>query len=258
MIYYKTEEEIELARISSLLVCKTLGEVAKHVKPGVIPTELDKIAEEFIRDNGGTPAFKGFNGFPNSLCFSVNAEVVHGIPKKKALESGDIASIDCGVKLNGFYGDCAYTFEVGEVKEEVRLLLQRTLKSLELGIEAAKAGNRTGDIGFAVQSYVEQFNYGVVRELVGHGLGRNLHEGPEIPNYGKRGRGVQLKPGMIIAIEPMINLGSKAIKQSSDGWTIVTRDGLPSAHYEHNIAILKDKTEVLSSFKYIEETLNTN
>jgi methionyl aminopeptidase len=254
-IFYKTDEEIEILRESCLLVGKTLAEVAKRIQPGVTPLELDKIAEEFIRDNGAEPGFKGYGGFPNTLCTSINEAVVHGIPTKKPLENGDIASIDCGVVLNGFCGDSAYTFEVGEVSPEVKKLLTVTKESLYLAIEQAVAGNRTGDIGHAVQSYTEAQGYGVVRELVGHGLGRSLHEGPEVPNFGRAGRGKQLKQGMTIAIEPMINMGDKAVKQLNDGWTIVTRDGKPSAHFEHDVAIRNGKADILSSFDEIEKVL---
>ncbi|MCB0803260.1 MAG: type I methionyl aminopeptidase [Flavobacteriales bacterium] len=255
MIYLKTEEEIELIRESSLLVGKTLAEVAKLIEPGVDPLKLDRVAEEFIRDHGGVPGFKGYNDFPNTLCTSVNSQVVHGIPNSKALKNGDIISVDCGVVMNGFYGDVAYTFEVGEVSEEIHQLLETTKACLQKGIEAAKAGNRIGDIGFAIQSLAEENGYGVVRELVGHGLGKNLHEGPEVPNYGRRGTGMKLKEGLVIAIEPMINLGKKNVKQDADGWTIVTADGLVSAHFEHDIVIRKDKAEVLSTHEYVEEVL---
>ncbi|GAB4256645.1 MAG: type I methionyl aminopeptidase [Vicingaceae bacterium] len=254
-IYYKTEEEIELIKESSLLVGKTLAEVAKNIKPGVTTLTLDKIAEEFIRDNGAVPGFKGYNGFPNTLCASLNEAVVHGIPNDKPLEEGSIISIDCGVLKNGFYGDVAYTFEVGEVDEAIKKLLKVTKECLNKAIEVAIVGNRIGDIGFAVQSHAEANGYGVVRELVGHGLGRNLHEAPEVPNYGRRGNGPMLKEGMVIAIEPMINLGKRNVKQLDDGWTIVTADGLPSAHFEHDVAIRKGKAEVLSTHKYIEEVL---
>lgn len=255
-IYYKTEEEIELIKESSLLVGKTLAEVAKNIQPGVTTLTLDKIAEEFIRDNGAVPGFKGYNGFPNTLCASLNEAVVHGIPNDKPLEEGSIISIDCGVLKNGFYGDVAYTFEVGEVDEAIKKLLKVTKECLNKAIEVAIVGNRIGDIGFAVQSHAEANGYGVVRELVGHGLGRNLHEAPEVPNYGRRGNGPMLKEGMVIAIEPMINLGKRNVKQLDDGWTIVTADGLPSAHFEHDVAIRKGKAEVLSTHKYIEEVLN--
>lgn len=255
MVYLKTDSEIELIKESSLLVGKTLAEVAKWVEPGVNTLQLDKIAEEYIRDNGGIPGFKGYNGFPNTLCASLNKQVVHGIPNDKALENGDIISLDCGVMLNGFYGDVAYTFEVGEVSGEVKKLLKVTKECLDRGIEMAVAGNRVGDIGFAVQSHAESNGYGVVRELVGHGLGKNLHEGPEVPNYGKKGVGVKLKEGMVLAIEPMINMGKRNVKQDADGWTIVTSDGLPSAHFEHDIAVRKGKAEILSTHKYIEDVL---
>ncbi len=256
MIYFKTEEEIELIRESSLLVGKTLAEVAKHIKPGVKTIVLDKIAEEFIRDNGAVPGFKGYKGFPKTLCMSINEQVVHGIPGERILQNGDIVSIDCGVKKNGFFGDSAYTFAVGDVKEEILLLMKRTKESLYKGIEVTVAGKRVGDIGFEIQNYVEGFGYSVVRDLVGHGLGKNLHEKPEIPNYGKRGSGAKLKEGMVLAIEPMINLGTKNVVQENDGWTIRTADGLPSAHYEHDIAVKKGKADILSTFEFIEQVLN--
>lgn len=256
MIFYKTDEEIELIRKSSLLVGKTHSEVAKWIKPGVTSLKLDAIAEEFIRDNGGLPGFKGYNKFPNTLCISVNEAVVHGIPNDKPLNDGDIISVDCGVLMNHFYGDSAYTYEVGEVKLETKKLLKITKECLYLGIEQAVSGKRVGDIGFAIQHHAEKNNFSVVRELVGHGVGRNLHEGPEVPNYGKSGRGALLKEGMVIAIEPMINFGVKSIKQKNDGWTIVTADGKPSAHFEHTIAIRKNKADILSSFDEIEKVLN--
>lgn len=255
MIYLKTEEEIELIRESSLLVGKTLAEVAKLVKPGVSPLDLDKVAEEFIKDHGGVPGFKGYNSFPNTLCTSVNNQVVHGIPNSNALRNGDIISVDCGVVMNGFYGDVAYTFEVGEVSPEIHHLLETTKECLRRGIEAAKAGNRIGDIGYAVQEHAEANGYGVVRELVGHGLGKNLHEGPEVPNYGRRGTGMKLKEGLVLAIEPMINLGKRNVKQDADGWTIVTADGLVSAHFEHDIVVRKHGAEVLSTHEFVEEVL---
>jgi methionyl aminopeptidase len=255
MIYYKTEEEIELIRESSLLVAKTHAEVAKLIQPGVTTLELDKIAEEFIRDNGGIPAFKGYSGFPNTLCVSPNEEVVHGIPNNHPLESGTILSLDCGVKKNGFFGDSAFTYEVGEVAEDVKDLLKVTRESLYKGIEAAVAGNRIGDIGHAVQLHAERNGYTVVRELVGHGVGKNLHESPEVPNYGKRGRGVKLQEGLVIAIEPMVNMGVKEIVQLDDGWTIKTADLKPSAHFEHTIVVRKGKAEILSSFDFIDEVL---
>lgn len=258
MIHYKTDEEIELIRLSSLLVGKTLAEVARHIKPGVKTGELDKIAETFIRDHHAVPGFKGYGGFPATLCISVNEVVVHGIPGNRELRDGDLVSVDCGVIMNGFYGDSAYSFAVGEVAEEVQLLMDRTKESLYRGIEAAKAGKRTGDIGFEIQTYVESFGYSLVRDLVGHGLGRHLHEKPEVPNYGKRGAGTMLQPGMVICIEPMINLGSRMVIQENDGWTIRTSDRRPSAHYEHAIAIREGKTEILSSFDEIEEILKLN
>jgi len=257
MIPIKTEAEIELQRESSLLVGKTLAEVAKHIRPGVKTLELDTIAETFIRDHGAEPGFKGYNGFPATLCISVNDEVVHGIPGERSLKDGDIVSIDCGTIMYGFYGDSAFTFPVGEVRQEVLDLLKRTEESLYLGIEQAVAGKRVGDIGFAVQSYVESFGYTVVRELVGHGVGRNLHEKPEVPNYGRRGSGQKLKKGMVIAIEPMINLGVKEVMQSQDGWTIRTMDSQPSAHFEHDVAIKNGKPDILSSFDEIKKVLNS-
>lgn len=257
MISLKTDEEIEIQRESSLLVGKTLAEVAKHIRAGVKTIELDRIAETFIRDHGAIPGFKGYGGFPGSLCISVNDQVVHGIPGEYVLKAGDIASIDCGVLKNGFYGDYAYTFEVEEVDEDVRQLVRITKESLYAAIEKAVAGNRIGDIGFAVQSYVEPYGYGVVRELVGHGVGKQLHEKPEVPNYGKRGTGAKLKNGMVLAIEPMINLGKRAVKQEADGWTIRTLDGKPSAHFEHNVAIRDGKADLLSSYDMIEEVLKS-
>ncbi len=258
MIHYKTKEEIELLRISSLLVGKTLAEVARHIKPGITTGALDKIAETFIRDHHAVPGFKGYGGFPATLCISVNEVVVHGIPGNQELHDGDLVSVDCGVIMNGFYGDSAYSFAVGEVSEEVSLLMERTKESLYRGIEVAKAGKRIGDIGYEIQTYVESFGYSVVRDLVGHGLGRNLHEKPEVPNYGKRGVGAMLQPGMVICIEPMINLGKRMIVQEKDGWTIRTADRRPSAHYEHAIAIMEGHTEILSSFDEIEEVLKLN
>jgi len=255
MIYYKTEEEIKLIKESSLLVAKTHAEVARFIKPGVSTLDLDKVAEEFIRDHGGIPAFKGYGGFPNTLCVSPNEQVVHGIPNTNPLKSGTILSLDCGVKMNGFYGDSAFTYEVGEIHKDIRNLLRVTRESLYKGIEVAIAGNRIGDIGYAVQKYAENHGFSVVRELVGHGLGKSLHESPEVPNYGKRGRGVKLNEGLVIAIEPMINMGSKEVVQLDDGWTIHTRDLKPSAHFEHTIVVRKGKAEILSSFDYIDEVL---
>ena len=256
MIYYKTEEEIELVRKSSLLVAKTHAEIAGLIKPGITTLALDKIAEEFIRDNGGVPAFKGYGGFPNTLCMSPNEQVVHGIPNDRFLENSEILSVDCGVVMNGYYGDSAFTYEVGEVDVETKKLLKVTKESLYKGIEQAVAGNRIGDIGYAVQQHAESFGYGVVRELVGHGVGKNLHESPEVPNHGRRGKGVMLKEGLVIAIEPMINMGTKCILQHNDGWTITTIDNKPSAHFEHTIVVRKGKAEILSSFEEIEKKIN--
>ena len=256
MIYYKTEEEIDLIRNSSLLVAKTHAEIAGLIKPGITTLALDKIAEEFIRDNGGVPAFKGYNGFPNTLCMSPNDQVVHGIPNDRVLEDGEILSVDCGVVMNGYFGDSAFTYEVGEVDAETKQLLKVTKESLYKGIEMAVSGNRIGDIGYAVQKHAESFGYGVVRELVGHGVGKNLHESPEVPNYGRRGRGAKLQEGLVIAIEPMINMGTRKIMQHNDGWTITTIDNKPSAHFEHTIVVRKGKAEILSSFKEIEKKIN--
>jgi methionyl aminopeptidase len=256
MLYTKTNEEVELLRESNLLVSRTLGELASLIKPGITTLELDRIAEIFIRDNGAQPAFKGYNGFPKTLCTSVNDEVVHGIPSDYVLKEGDIISIDCGVLMNGFYGDSAYTFAVGEISDEVRRLLEFTRASLEEGVKATIAGNRVGDISFAVQEKAESGGYSVVRELVGHGLGTRLHESPEVPNYGKRGTGPKLMKGMVICIEPMINMGIKDTLQMRDGWTIKTADGKPSAHFEYAVAVDKGKADVLTTYKYIEEVLN--
>ncbi|MBE9492663.1 MAG: type I methionyl aminopeptidase [Bacteroidetes bacterium] len=256
MIYYKTEEEIKLIRESSLLVGKTLAEVAKLIRPGISTITLDKVAEEYIKDFGAIPGFKGYKGYQYTLCISINEQVVHGIPGKRKLLEGDIVSIDCGVLKNDYYGDSAYTFAVGEVKEDVRMLMERTKASLYKGIEIAVVGKRVGDIGHAIQSFVEPFRYSVVRDLVGHGLGKNLHEKPEVPNYGKRGTGPKLKKGMVLALEPMINMGTRNVIQEKDGWTIRTSDMKPSAHYEHNVAIRYGETEILSTFKFIEEIID--
>ena len=253
MIFIKTAEEIELLRASNLLVSKALAEVGKAIKPGVSTLKLDKIAEEYLRDHGGIPGFLGYNGFPATLCTSLNDEVVHGIPSEKELRQGDILSVDCGVKLQGYFGDSAYTFPVGEPSEEYKSLMLNTRESLFKGIEAAVAGNRLGDIGYAVQNHAEQAGYSVVREMVGHGLGQNLHEEPEVPNYGRRGSGIKLKEGMVICIEPMINMGTRFIKQDKDGWTIRTSDQKPSAHYELAVAITTGEPDVLSTFEYIED-----
>lgn len=255
MIHIKTLEEIELMRESALIVSKTLGLLAKEVKPGVTTLQLDKIAEEYIRSEGAIPGFLGLYDFPNTLCMSPNAQVVHGFPTKEPLQDGDIISIDCGALKNGFYGDHAYTFEVGNVAPDTKKLLEVTKQSLYEGIREFKAGNRVGDVGFAIQNYAEKHGYGVVRELVGHGLGRKMHEDPEMPNYGKRGRGKKFTNGMVVAIEPMINMGTAQINQLKDGWTILTRDGKPSAHFEHNVAIVNGKPELLSTFQYVYEAL---
>lgn len=257
MIYLKTPEEIALLRASNQLVGKTLAEVAKYIKVGVTTLELDKIAEDFIRSNGAVPGFLGYGGFPNTLCISVNDQVVHGIPSNYALKEGDIVSVDCGVLQNGYYGDSAYTFCVGEVDEKVKKLLKITKESLSLGIDSAQHGNRIGDIGYAIQKHCQAAGFSVVRKLVGHGVGKNLHEDPEVPNFGKRGQGVLLKEGMVIAIEPMINMGNRDVVQEKDGWTIRTIDRKPSAHFEHTIAVRKGKAEILSTFDYIEEVLNS-
>lgn len=259
MIYLKTDEEIELMRLSNQLVGKTLGEIAKHVKPGVTTLQLDKIAEEFIRDNGGVPTCLGYEGYPNSICTSVNEQVVHGIPKaSKVLNEGDVVSVDLCVTLNGFVGDSAYTFCVGEVSPEVKRLLKTTKESLYKGIEAAVEGKRIGDISSTVQTYCESHGYSVVRELVGHGIGKGMHEEPEVPNYGRRGCGPLLRSGMCICIEPMINMGSKNVAFESDGWTVRTKDKKCSAHFEHCIAIRPEGPDILSSFKFLEEVLGEN
>lgn len=255
MIIPKTSEEIELMRQSALLVSKTLGMIATEIKEGVTTLELDKKAEEFIRDNGGIPGFLGLYGCPSTLLTSVNEQVVHGLPTNRPIEDGDVVSVDCGVLMNEFYGDHAYTFEIGNVAPETKKLLQVTKESLYIGIREFKAGNRVEDVGNAIQKYTESFGYGVVRELVGHGLGRKMHEGPEMPNYGKRGRGKLFVEGLVVAIEPMINMGTKNIKTLKDNWTIVTADKKPSAHFEHNVALVNGKPELLSTFQYIYDVL---
>lgn len=254
-IVLKTREEIELIRESALIVSKTLGVLASEIKPGVTTIALDQIAETHIRDLGAEPGFLGLYDFPNTLCMSPNAQVVHGIPNDVPLEEGDIISIDCGALKNGFYGDHAYTFAVGTVDPEVEKLLKVTKASLYEGIQTFKKGNRLGDLGFAIQDFCEKEGYGVVRELVGHGLGSVMHEGPEVPNYGRRGRGKQFVDGMVLAIEPMINQGTHRIKQLKDGWTILTADGKASAHFEHNVALIDGAPELLSSFQYIYQAL---
>lgn len=255
MIIIKTAEEIELMRESALVVSRTLGMLAAEIKPGVTALYLDKLAEEFIRDQQAVPGFLGMYGFPNTLNMSPNAQVVHGIPTNEPLKDGDIISVDCGAVKNDYYGDHAYTFEVGEVDTETKKLLRITKESLYAGIREFKLGNRVGDVGYAIQTYCENQGYGVVRELVGHGLGKKLHEGPEMPNYGKRGRGKRFLEGMVVAIEPMINMGTHRIKQLKDGWTILTADGKPSAHFEHNVALVNGKPELLSTFQYIYDAL---
>ena len=255
MIIYKTPEEIEIMREAAQIVSRTLGLIAQHVKPGITPLELDKIAEDYIRSQDAEPGFLGLYDFPNTLCISINDAVVHGIPNGEPLKEGDIISVDCGSIYKGYYGDHAFTFEVGEVSPEIKKLLRITRECLDLGIAEAKAGNRIGDIGFAIQQHAEKNGYGVVRDLVGHGLGTSMHEEPQVPNYGRRGRGKKIQNGLTIAIEPMINMGTEKVVQLDDKWTIVTEDGLPSAHFEHDIAIINGKPEVLSTFKYIEEAL---
>lgn len=257
-VYYKTKEEVELIRESSLLVAKSHAAIAELITPGITTLELDKRAEEFIRDNDATPAFKGYQGFPNTLCASPNEEVVHGIPNEKPLEDGDIISIDCGVFKNGFYGDSAYTYCVGNVDDDIKALLKNTKDSLYAGIEAAVEGSRLGDISYAIESKVKEKGYGIVRELVGHGVGKELHEEPQVANFGARGRGMKLMEGLVLAIEPMINMGTARIKWLSDGWSVKTADNKPSAHFEHTIVVMKNRAEVLSSFEIIEEVLKKN
>lgn len=259
MVYIRSSEEIEIIRKSALMVSATLTEVAKLLKPGITTLSIDKMAETFIRDNGGVPSFKGYGGFPYSLCISVNEVVVHGFPGTHVLQDGDIISVDCGVYMNGYHGDSAYTFAVGNVKPEVLKLLRDTKESLYRGIEQARDANRIGDISFAVEDFTARQNgYGVVRELVGHGVGRKLHEDPQVPNFGRRGDGKKLREGQVIAIEPMINLGTREVYTLKDGWTVVTRDGKPSAHFEHTTAVRKTAGEPLSSFKGIEEAERAN
>ena len=257
-IYYKTNEEVELIRYSCQLVGKTHATVAAILKEGVQTKTLDKVAEEFIRDHKAVPSFKNYNGFPASLCISINEEVVHGIPGDYAIKNGDIVSIDCGVYANGFHGDSAYTYCVGETKPEYLKLLSVTKQSLYKGIEQAVAGKRIGDIGFAIQQYCEKNGFSVVRELVGHGVGRSLHEDPVVANHGQRGKGPKLLEGLVIAIEPMINLGKKTILKKEDQWTIVTSDGKPSAHFEHTIVVRKKQADILSTFAFIEEAVKNN
>jgi methionyl aminopeptidase len=257
MIYIKTDAEVELLRASNMLVSKTLAEVAGHIRVGVTTLQLDNIAETFIRDHGALPGFKGYAGFPNTLCTSVNDEVVHGIPSAYALKDGDIISVDCGVILDGYYGDSAFTFAVGEVRPEVMRLLEYTRASLEAGMQEAITGNRVGDISHAVQSKAESGGYSVVRTLVGHGIGKHLHEGPEVPNFGQRGTGAVLERNLVICIEPMINLGTKHTRVLNDGWTVRTGDGKPSAHFEYAVAVREGKADLLTTFEFIEEVLQT-
>ena len=252
MIIYKSLEEIKLIRESAQLVSKTLGELTNHIVPGTIPLSLDKIAETYIRDHNAEPGFLGLYDYPNTLCISINEEVVHGIPSKKPLKNGDIISIDCGVLKNNFYGDHAYTFPVGDITDELKQLLEVTKEALYRGINKLSVGNKIGDVSNEIQSFTESFGYGVVRELVGHGLGEKIHEEPDIPNFGKKNTGPKIKNGLVVAIEPMINLGVKDVEQGSDGWTVITKDRKPSAHFEHNVAVVENKPEILSTFDFIE------
>ncbi|MBL7728998.1 MAG: type I methionyl aminopeptidase [Dinghuibacter sp.] len=259
MVKIKTEAQVELIRHSALLVGSTLAGVARLIKPGVTTLELDTFAEEFIRKNGGVPSFKGYNNFPFTCCISVNDAVVHGFPSNEPLKEGDIISVDVGVYKNGFHGDSAYTFSLGDPGDEITQLLRVTKQSLYAGIEKAVAGNRTGDIAYAIQEYTErQHGYGVVRELVGHGVGEKLHEDPQVPNYGKRGSGAKLAERMVIAIEPMINLGKKEVITDKDGWTVRTKDRKPSAHFEHTVCVRKGMADILSSFSEIEKAEREN
>eukprot|EP01006_Ploeotia_vitrea_P032364 TRINITY_DN64592_c0_g1_i1.p4 TRINITY_DN64592_c0_g1~~TRINITY_DN64592_c0_g1_i1.p4 ORF type:complete len:261 (+),score=-26.70 TRINITY_DN64592_c0_g1_i1:930-1712(+) len=253
MIYFKTDRDIEKMKASALLLGKAHGEVAKHIKPGVNTSFLDKIATEYIKDHGAHPSFLNYNGFPAALCISLNEVVVHGIPGNYELRDGDLLSIDCGVYLDSFHADSAYSYPIGEVSEEVKKLLTVTKKSLELGIKQYAIGKRIGDVSYAIQKEAERNNFSIVRELVGHGVGKKLHESPEVPNFGKRGKGVKIQNGMVVAIEPMVNAGKRGVVQEADGWTIRTADRKPSAHFEHTVAIVNKKTEVLTTFQYIEE-----
>ncbi|MFO7873509.1 MAG: type I methionyl aminopeptidase [Bacteroidales bacterium] len=258
MIQYKTRDEIELIRESSLLVAKTHAEVAKHLRPGVTTRELDQLAETYIRDHDAVPAFKGYHGFPFSLCMSPNEVVVHGFANDKPLKEGMILSVDCGVLKNGYYGDSAYTYAIGEIGNEVKRLLKTTLQCLWRGIEKTAVGNTLGDVSASIQNHAEKAGYTVVRELVGHGVGKQLHEPPELPNYGRRGTGTPVKEGLVVAIEPMINMGQRFVVQEKDGWTIRTADRKPSGHYEHTVAVINGKAEPLSSFEFLEEALKSN
>jgi methionyl aminopeptidase len=256
MIHYKTAQEVETIKQGAQILGKAHAEVAKAIKPGVKTKKLDQIAEEYIRDHKGSPSFKNYHGFPASLCISVNDVVVHGFPGEYELKETDVISIDCGVFFDGYHSDSAYTYPLEGVKQDVLDLLNRTHESLYLGIAQAKAGNRVGDVSYAIQSYVEKFGYGVVRELVGHGVGKKLHEDPEVPNYGMRGKGPKIKEGMVFAIEPMINMGTRKVVQERDGWTIRTQDHKPSAHFEHTVAVFEDRTEILTTHEYLEESYN--
>lgn len=258
MIYLKTEEEIEYLRECNRIVSMTHAEIARVIKPGISTITIDKLADEFIRDSGAVPGFLNYSGFPNSVCISVNDVVVHGIPNKNTLKDGDVVSIDIGASKNGFHGDSCYTFEVGSVTEDVKNLLNVTRESLYKGIEMATAGNRIGDIGYAVQQHAEKAGFGVVRELVGHGIGKNLHEDPEVPNFGRKGTGPKLQAGMCIAVEPMITMGKRFIRQEKDGWTIRTIDHKPAAHFEHSIAITNNKADILSDFSIIDNEVVKN
>ena len=255
-VYYKSEEDIAQLRKSAKVLSQLLGEIAGAIRPGVTTLSLDKLAHDYIHDHGGRPAFLNYNGFPNSLCISVNDQIVHGIPSDYELRDGDIVSVDGGVDLDGYISDSAYTFAVGEVAPEVSQLLRVTLEALTSGLAQAVTGKRVGDIGYAVQDYVSRYGYGIVRELVGHGVGFKLHEKPEVPNYGRRGTGSKLEEGLVICVEPMINMGKARVKFWDDGWTVSTADGQPSAHYEHMVAIRKGEPDVLTTFAYIEEVLN--
>lgn len=259
MVYYKTTAEVELIRASCLVVSRVLGLVGSLIKPGITGEYLDKKAEELIRDYKGIPGFKGYNDFPSTLCISPNAEIVHGIPNKKEFRDGDIVSVDCGCLLNGFYGDAAYTFAIGDVSDDIMNLLSVTNESLYKGIENAVEGKRLTNISFAIQNYVEHINsYHVVRELVGHGIGKNLHEEPEVPNFGKRGKGIKMKDGLVIAIEPMVNMGTRHIENDSDGWTVYSKDRSSSAHYEHTVVVRKNNADILSTHRYVEEEIKKN
>lgn len=255
MIIYKTPQEIEIMREAALVVSRTLGKVAEEIKIGITPKYLDQLAEDYIRSQKSIPGFLGLYGCPSTLLISVNEQVVHGLPTERPLQDGDIVSVDCGAIFEGYYGDHAYTFEIGNVKPEVKKLLQVTKECLYLGIEQCVTGNRIEDIGWAIQTHAEKHGYGVVRDLVGHGLGKTLHEDPQVPNYGRRGRGKKIQNGLTIAIEPMINMGTERVAQLDDKWTIVTEDGMPSAHFEHDVAVVDGKPVILSTFDYIEEAL---